>query len=268
MSETLSVNIDTSKDNAKPTLEELAEKLDETNPPAPSDEERPEWLPEKFRSPPDMAKAYAELERKLSSSSPDKEEEEHGEEDEASDDEVQPETANEAAKEAVENAGLNFDELSNKYWDKGGLEDADYKALEKAGIPKNVVDQFIAGQQAVVAQTRQTVFNTVGGEEVYTSMQEWAADTLSKSEIDAYNRAVDSGNMDTAMMAVKGLKARFEAEAGYEPRTSAMGDGTSKTASVYRSVAELQVDMANPLYQKDPAFRRDVENKLSRSDIM
>ena len=47
----------------------------ETGPEAPQEEapqdnqpsERPEWLPEKFKTPEDLAKSYSELEKKLSS---------------------------------------------------------------------------------------------------------------------------------------------------------------------------------------------------------
>ena len=43
---------------------------DDTGPEAPVAEdnqsERPEWLPEKFSSPEDLAKSYSELEKKLS----------------------------------------------------------------------------------------------------------------------------------------------------------------------------------------------------------
>ena len=38
--------------------------------PQASSESRPEWLPEKFKSPEDMAKAYAELEGKLGGNKP------------------------------------------------------------------------------------------------------------------------------------------------------------------------------------------------------
>jgi hypothetical protein len=30
----------------------------------------------------------------------------------------------------------------------------------------------------------------------------------------------------------------------------------------------MKADMANPKYQSDPAFRKEVQDKLSRSDIL
>ena len=136
-----------------------------------------------------------------------------------------------------------------------------------AGIPKDIVDQFIAGQEALIDSTRNAVFSSVGGEENYNNMTAWASDNLSKDEIRAYNSAVNSSDPASATMAVKGLKARFNAEQGFEPTRQVRGEPAKAGASTYRSTSEMQEDMANPRYQKDPAFRKDVERKLARSNI-
>jgi len=275
MGETLSVSIDTSKDVAQPTLEEEAAKYDNLDA---STDDRPEWLPEKFKSPEDMAKAYSELERKLGSRNTAQEidveqtlEEPEGQNvDDASegeDNSEETETVEQKARQVTEKAGLNFDDLSSSYWENGELSDSQYKQLEEAGIPKSLVDQFISGQEAIIASTRQAVFTTVGGEDNYNAMTAWAADNLSEDEISAYNGAVNGGHTASAMMAVKGLKARFDAEVGFEPTREVRGQTAKAGASVYRSVAELEKDMGDPRYKEDAAFRRDVERKLGRSDI-
>lgn len=266
LGETLAVSVDTSAEIVQPSLEEEAAKYDT---PAP-EEERPGWLPEKFKSPEDLAKAYSELEKKLGSRNPKAEDEAPAAEDNAEAEAEAPE-ANEAeaqAREVAENAGLDFDALASKYWETGGLEDADYDMLQSKGIPKAMVEQFIAGQEALRARTEQEVFSSVGGEDTYKSMISWAGDNLSKDEQIAYNRAVNSGDPNMVMMAVKGLQARYTAEVGFEPSRSVTGENTKATATVYRSLAELQKDMADPRYAKDPAFRDDVVRKLERSDIM
>lgn len=267
MGDTLTVSLDTSKDVAQPTLEELAAKMDEANPPPAED--RPEWLPEKFKSAEDMAKAYSELEKKLGSRPTDPEPPLEATEKPADGQEDKSATeVREEAKEAVEKAGLDFNDLSSKYWENGQLDQSDYEALEKSGIPKTLVDQFIAGQEAILNATRQTVFTEVGGEQAYNTITEWAADNFSKDEISAYNRAVDSGDMNTAMMAVRGLKARYEAEVGREPSRTVKGGNAQASANAYRSLAEMQKDMSDPRYRTDAAFRKDVERKLANSDIM
>jgi hypothetical protein len=69
-------------------------------------------------------------------------------------------------------------------------------------------------------------------------------------------------------MAVKGLKARYAEEVGFEPKKSVKGATSSKTGGgTYRSWAEVEKDMRDPRYSSDPAYRRDVEQKLGRSSI-
>ena len=268
MAEHFEVAIDTSNDNPQPTLEELAAKMDEQAPSNPEENpaentDRPEWLPEKFKSSEDMAKAYAELEKKLGQKAPEPDAaeapEKTAEEGEA--------TAEEQAAEAAEKAGLNLDDLSAKYWENGQLDESDFEALEKAGYPKHLVDQFIQGQEAQAALIEMEVFNSVGGKADYEAMIGWAGEELSEGEIKAFNKAVNSGDRDEMNAAVKGLKARYDASVGFEPTRQIRSDGKSATETVYRSVAELQKDMGDPRYRTDPAFRKDVETKLGRSNI-
>ena len=252
MAETERVQIDTSTEVHNPTLEEeyaaqtaASSENEEQNP------DRPDWLDDKFESPEDLAKAYKELQTKMSSG-------------EAPEDTA--EATQEAAEELVSDAGLNFDALSSEYWENGGLSDASYEQLEAAGIPRELVDQYAQGQEAVVAAAQQQVYSSVGGEEAYQEMIGWAADNMQEGEIDAFNAAVNSGDMNQTMMAIEGLKARYSANGSQEPERSIGGQPVSG-GSAYRSTGELMRDMNDPRYTKDAAFRTDVEQKLARSKI-
>lgn len=214
-------------------------------------EERPEWLPEKFKSVEDMAAAYKELESKQGKTE---------EAPEAPADEA-------AAREATEAAGVDYDALSNEFAENGELAQSSYDKLAAAGIPRDLVDQFIAGQNASAEVQQAQIHDQVGGEEKYDAMTEWAADSFSDGEIDAFNDAINSGDANHMRMAVAGLKARFEADQGSEPSRSVSGEA-SQGGNRYRSVAEMMADMNDARYENDPAFRNDVAMKLSRSDIM
>lgn len=269
MSETLQVSIDASKDVVTPTLEEEAAKLDKSlDSGTPADKDRPAWLNEKFKSPEELAKAYEELEKKLGSKSQDDEPK-----DKSDDEPVEPlpgdqTEARKVADEAVKKAGLDLNALSQKYWEKGALDDTDYQALDKAGHPKALVDQFIAGQEAILNARSQSVFTTVGGEDNYQAMIQWAGENLEPKEITAFNKAVNGTDMDSIMLAVKGLKAQYDGQVGFEPSTTVRAQSSPRSAPVaYASIAEMQRDMADPKYQTDPAFRKQVEQKLARSDI-
>lgn len=266
MSETLQVSLDASKDVARPTLEEEAAALDAA-PVAPADKDRPAWLNEKFKSPEELAKAYEELEKKLGGKKPGEEDPETPEEAETPIAGDQTE-ARKVADEATKKAGLDLSALSQKYWDKGALDDTDYQALEKAGHPKALVDQFIAGQEAILTQRTQSVYSAVGGEDNYAAMTQWAGENMAPQEIAAFNQAVNGTDMAQIMLAVKGLKAQYDGQVGFEPSNTIKGQTAPKTGAIaYASIAEMQRDMSDARYQTDPAFRKQVENKLARSDI-
>ncbi len=201
------------------------------------EEEAPDWLPEKFKTPQDLAKAYSELERKLGDSKGDSAE-----------------------------VSLDYETLSQEYWDNGQLSEQAYGSLEDAGIPKHIVDTYIAGQQAVLSNVQNTVFTTVGGEDQYQAMMAWAGENLSESEQTIFDRSVNTNNLDQTMYAVKGLHARYAAEAGVEP-TLLQGSAPSTNTGAYASAAEVKRDMADRRYSTDPSFRERVARKLAKSNV-
>jgi len=217
-------------------------------------QERPEWLPQKFKSPEDMAKAYGELEKEFTKS---RQEETPVEETES--------TPTEDAKEAVESVGLNFESMSEEYMENGELSADTYSELESRGIPKNIVDSYIQGQQSIANNLKGDIFNSVGGEENYTQMTEWAVDNMNQPEKDAFNLAVNSGDMAQAKLAVEALNARYKNMVGVEPNL--VGGRPSESVDTYQSWAQVTTDMKNPAYAKDSAFRATVEKKLGRSKL-
>jgi hypothetical protein len=265
------VSIDTNKDVARPTLEEEAAKLDAGTPAVENGEtgkDRPAWLPEKFKSEEDFAKAYTELEKKLGGKSDDTETETTGDEETTETPAGDQTEARKVADEAATKAGLDLNELSASYWENGSLSDEQYAKLEKAGYPKTLVDQFTAGQQAILDQRSASVYSAVGGEESYGEMLEWAGDNLDSKQIAAFNKTVNGTDMAAIMLAVKGLKAQYDGSVGFEPSATVEGQTAPRTgAAKYDSIAQMEKDMSDPRYGSDPAFRKSVEDKLSRSSI-
>lgn len=232
-------------------IKQMTDKVDaasaEAEPELPQDS-RPEWLPEKFQSAEDLAKAYSELESKLGNNEP-------------------AEATEEAAREAVDEVGLDFDSMSSEFWENNGLSDATYDKLAAAGIPSDVVDAFIDGQMAVADQARNEAFNMVGGEQQYVEMVEWAQNNLSENEIMAYNQAVESGDPNATKLAISGLQAQYRMDNGQEPNLIS-GEAVSASSGAFQSVAELTAAMADPRYSRDPAYRKQVSDKLARSSVL
>lgn len=205
--------------------------------------ERPAWLPEGFDSPEALAKAYSELQ----SSQQNKTEE-------------QPMSAEEVA------ADEKLGKFSSEFFEKGSLSPDSYKELSKMGYPRSVVDQFIEGQKARMTLEETQIFSEIGGKDEYTAMTDWAGKNMKQAEIEAYNRAVESGDLNSAMFAVKGLQARYKAASGAaEPR---FVQGGKTAPGGFESVAQVVAAMSDKRYSTDPAYRAEVERKIGNSTVL
>ena len=226
---------------------------------------KPEGLPEKFNSVDELVKSYSELEQKLGEQSqPTKESVDPVSKVEAK--QEQPKSDLDIATKAVDSAGLNMETLSEEFAKDGKLADGSYQSLEKAGIPKEYVDRFIAGQQAIADQQSATVKNLVGGTESYDNMSDWASQNLTETEKQAYNTAVNSKDLEAVKLAVVGLKARYAQSTGSEP-TLVEGKASPSAEQGFASWAQVTQAMSDPRYAKDPAYQAEVKNKLANSKI-
>lgn len=216
-----------------------------------TDEER--MLAGKYNSVEELEKAYLEAQKKIST--PEEDTESQGEEEEA------PQETDEA-KEAVENAGLDFTAFDNEYQETGQLSDDTFNALEEAGIPRNMAEAYIAGQEAIAQNTITTLQDSVGGEAEYNSMLEWAEESLPEVEIAAFNNSLT--DLESTQFAINGLYARYSAEKG--PNLIKGNQNTSQSGG-YASKQEMMLDMVNPKYGRDPAFRASVQRRVALSSF-
>lgn len=212
----------------------------------------PQKIAGKFDSVEDLEKAYKELERKLGKAPDEPKAEEK--------------TADEKAQDAVESAGLNMEEMSDYYASNGELSDDHYSALEKAGIPRAYVDAYVEAIQSKAESAQSAIVDQVGGPEQYSEMTEWAKQNLEPREIERFNRAIDSGDSDIIENAVMGLAYRYSKEVSTAPKL--LGGEGKGGGSVFESVAQLTAAMGDPRYKSDPAYRKTVEQKLQRSNIL
>ena len=108
--------------------------------------------------------------------------------------------------------------------------------------------------------------NSVGGEESYQQLMQWSGENLDQADLEAFNGLVDSGNARMIGLAVAGLKSMYDNNYGYEGEMLT-GRTASQPADVFRSQAEVVEAMSDPRYDRDPAYRNDVFEKLARSDV-
>lgn len=167
---------------------------------------------------------------------------------------------------------FTLEELSAEYGEKGALSEETTKKVVDALAPivggadaaKQVLDQFIAGQEAAAQAGAQATFNLVGGEENYRQMQTWAATKLSSEDKVAFNKAI--GDPDMRAFAIKNLYAQFQAsgEAGPAKRVKTGGNTLGGLDPIHNRVQLSQLT-GDPRYERDAAFREQVHQRLRAS---
>ncbi|MGN6552085.1 MAG: capsid assembly protein [Pararhizobium sp.] len=241
---------------AAPTTEAEARAAIEAGKAAPA--ERPTWLPEKFQSAEDLARAYSELEAKLSGKPA--AEEAAAEKPKDGENKTEEKTEGEAPK-----ATEVVSKLTDIFTEKGELGEDDYALAEKAGFDRATVDNYIAGQKALQEAATDRITAAAGGQENMERMFAWAKTGLKPSEIDTYNQSFAGGDVNSAAIAMEQLKARYEQANGRDPRLVS-GKPGGNSSDVYESWAQVTADMGDPKYRSDAAFRAKVAAKLGRSN--
>ena len=206
-------------------------------------QEQEQLLAGKYRNAEELEKAYLELQGKLGTP-------EQEQPPEAPQEEPQPpstaellERYQQGDKEALE--GLTAEALAEAYQELKGQQDANDNDLSE--------DQV------------NTIYNSVGGEQQYEQMMQWAAQNLQPEEVAAYDAAIDSSNMASINLALRGLISAYQDANGKEGQTIQGKTPASTESKGFRSQAELIAAMNDPRYDNDPAYRMDVMNKLEMS---
>lgn len=276
MADTVQV-IDTTKDaDVPPTLDQQFEQQKKAGlhqDPTPATDVRPEWLPEKFQSPEDLAKAYAELEQKQSK--PDDDTPKPDDKQDKPDDKPTDDTPKSPVEVAIAKASAEFEKA-------GDISSETVEELTKMGIDKAYIERYVEmakaankqaadrneGQKGLSEDSIAEVMDIAGGKDSYLRMTEWIQDSLDETEVDAYNSAMDSQNLDLIRATVRGYHARFQTANPSEPTHLQGNTGSGPTVVPFQSVAQVQEAMSDPRYAKDPAYRAEVVKRIGASKVL
>jgi hypothetical protein len=222
--------------------------------------ERPEWLPEKFKSPEDMARAYSELEKKMGQGTTEEQTAETTEDNEGDVQDDKPDDNENADYNAV------VVDASKEFFENDGqLSEETYEKLAKAGLPKELVDSYAAGQQALLQSEEGEIKSVANGQ--FDAMAEWANDNLQQEEIDAFDDIVTTGTKEQAKFAVKSLYDRYTQANGSSPRL-VQGAVTGGSTMPFKSMQELARAQSDPRYKSgDKAYHEEIDRRLSVSRL-
>ena len=228
-------------------------------------EKENELLAGKYESAEELEEAYLNLQKKLGSQDEDDEVE-----DTTLDDDEYPEDVADgvdlittASEEYFENDGQISEETMERFTEMSSSELVEAYMAIKERNPD--LDSGGYSEDLTDAEMSQ-VYNSAGGEAEYNNLTQWAAQNLDESKMDAFNDIIDRGNATSIQIAVAGLRAEYEAQEGYEGRMLT-GKAARSSGDIFRSQAEVVQAMNDPKYDRDPAYRQDVYDKLERSNL-
>ena len=216
-----------------------------------------ELLAGKYRSAEELERGYLELQKRLSS----KEEPEVEAQEEAPQEEEQPEENDEVDL---------YDTIMESY--RTGEWDPEVVSKVEGMSPVDVANMFLekGGAQSQAPQATsgdiEQIQESVGGSTEYQNMIQWASQNLSEQEVQMYDTVMDRGDPIAMFFAAQALSARYQDAVGYDGEMLT-GNAPRNSTDSFRSQAELVEAMSDPRYDRDPAYRADVADKLERSNI-
>jgi hypothetical protein len=113
---------------------------------------------------------------------------------------------------------------------------------------------------------RENVLRQAGGEQQYQRLANWAKNNLEDGRVNAFNAALEKGDEGVILSLLKGLQYDFMMANGYEPRLSG-GRAPSNEVKGFASEAQAVQAVNDPRYNDDPAYRREVEQRIAVSRI-
>ena len=153
-----------------------------------------------------------------------------------------------------------YQALEKKLGDRSGYQRSEEETQEEASEDK-VEDLTLSKEE------ESTILESVGGSDKFNQIQEWAQGSLNKDELEAYNREVNSGDYFRARNALQSMAFAYTENNGSEPELIG-GKLTGRSTDIFRSNQEVIEAMSDPRYLKDTAYTKDIEEKLSRSDVL
>ena len=220
-------------------------------------EQQSEMLAGKFKNAEELEQGYIELQKKLGEPKEEKAEPEKPEAKEEKSEDIDTSFLNNLWEEAVD--GKYKDETLQKLANMDARDIAQMYLKERAEAP--------APTQAVLSEENVAQLKgVVGGEESYTEMMQWAGTNLTEKEQKMYDSVMDKGDPMGAYFAVQALAYRFNDAKGVDGQMLT-GKAAKSEGDVFKSQAQVVKAMSDPQYDKDPAYRQAIYDKLERSNI-
>jgi hypothetical protein len=250
----------------------------------PADAARPEWLPEKFKTPQDLVKSYSELEKKVGTPPAKQEDPQAAEKATAGNEKAAQAEAgapvDAAAAEIAEkikaleqkaaDSQLDIEALKKEFVENGGkFTEGTLAVLAGKGYKPEQINDFVdvyskKGEYESALMRMEHAKSLKMTADELDDLVNWTVN-LSEEDREQYENLVATKDEKNIRMALKFAKLQRESVEGKAPKYV---QGVSAPVDRgYLSAAELRRDMADPRYLSgDPAFHDAVDAKMRRSN--
>lgn len=215
----------------------------------------------KYKDAQELESAYIELQKKL------------GDNTSTTEDKTEVENVEPEKEEETEAKETDGNTILDNVWEQSledSFTDETVDELRKTD-PIDLANEYLDyrrsnGPQELSEEQAKGLKDVVGGDEAYSNMISWANQSLDPKEIDMFDKVMDKGDPLACYFAVRSLAYRYEDNTGKQGQMIT-GTAPKTSGSQFRSQAEVVTAMSDPRYDRDPAYRQDIQQKLSRSNI-
>ena len=211
----------------------------------------------KYKNAEELEQGYHELQQKLSNN------------EEAPQEETQEEEESEAPAEVS---------VLDRMWEEATSGDEFSEELTKEiqdMSPTDLANMYLdyrqqqeqqptAGSRDFSTEEITQLKSIVGGDKNYTNMIDWAQKSLNEQEVKMFDAVMERGDPLAAFFAVRSLAYAYNDAIGYDGNM-VQGKAPRQSNDQFRSQQEVVRAMGDPRYDDDPAYRREVMDKLERS---
>jgi hypothetical protein len=218
----------------------------------------------KYQNAEELEQAYLELQKKLGSN------------DESDEVEYEEEEAPEEETDESEDPYVDFlFNVNDEFSENGQLSEETMEKFSELSS-RELVEAYLRFQgqlepsnapQTVELSTAEVnqIQNAVGGQAAYQQLTGWAADNFTPQEVEAFDQVIGSGNIGAINLALQALYYRYTDAMGYEGEL--IQGKPARSMDVFKSQAEVVRAMSDKRYDRDPAYRQEIIEKLDRSGL-
>ena len=216
-------------------------------------EQQEQLLAGKYKNAEELEKAYVELQQKLGSK-------------EETTEEATTETNEEIATQPEAEATF-----LNSLWEEA-QGDGEFKQetisklneMSQQDLAQEYLNYRASKTTQITAEDIKQIQQVTGGEQGYKEMMSWATENVPKGDLEMFDSVLEKDDPLAAFFAVQALNYRYRDAMGVEGEMLT-GKAARSELPGFRSQAELIAAMSDPKYDKDPAYRQDILNKLDQS---